>query len=271
MSQLFDALQKIEEKNSLQMQPPPPLSSREKKRRIPYFRLLLFILLIFLCAVFCLIFLRFQPDFALVTDMLKKDAVKLQEKMTASNPMANESQTKKEEDEPSATPEKNSVADSPFWQQVQPEKHRDETPVHTTRQKAANPLSERLEETGNIPKGQDSIDNEILFFSRIQDSADTRETVKMKQQTERKRLIYRAEKQRIQGNLELALKLYIQAWDIDGDAGVANNIAAILIGKKEYALAEEYLRHALKKEPDDRDLLYNLKIVTAEKNREQPR
>ncbi len=249
MSQLFDALQKIEEKNSLQMQPPPPLSSREKKRRIPYFRLLLFILLIFLCAVFCLIFLRFQPDFALVTDMLKKDAVKLQEKMTASNPMANESQTKKEEDEPSATPEKNSVADSPFWQQVQPEKHRDETPVHTTRQKAANPLSERLEETGNIPKGQDSIDNEILFFSRIQDSADTRETV----------------------NLELALKLYIQAWDIDGDAGVANNIAAILIGKKEYALAEEYLRHALKKEPDDRDLLYNLKIVTAEKNREQPR
>ncbi len=269
MSQLFDALQKLEEKSSVQAQPLPSLSSRKKERVRPSFRILILGILIITC--FCLAFLWLQPDLTQLSTLPQKDKTHYQDNIVV--PAANDSLQKEEkEGEPVNTSEKNAVEEITPVQPVQTIKETVQISAQTIPffSETAKLSPEKSEETETREKDSVSINNETQSFPEIQNTADSWEMIRDKQQVERKRLLYRAEQQRINGNLDLALELYIEAWDTGGGAGVANNIAAILIGKKEYILAEEYLRKALAIAPSDRDLLYNLEIISAEKNRQQP-
>ncbi len=264
MSQLFDALQKLEEKNALQTQPPPPLSSREEEKSIPYLRPALLTLLLFLFALVCLVVLWFQPNITPPTGILQKNGEQLEENMVGITSEGSSQEEEKQTD----IPTENRVTDPVLLIPPQTIKKMAHSSAHPPQQLPEAPSPEHLKKAENKPEKPISVHDESPLSPTIEDSAYTREMENNKRQVERKRLTYRAEKQRIQGNLEQALKLYIQAWKKDNNAGVANNIAAILIGKKEYALAEEYLRKALEKAPLDKDLLYNLEIITAEKNQQ---
>lgn len=78
---------------------------------------------------------------------------------------------------------------------------------------------------------------------------------------QRKRILYQAEKVREQGDLPNALILYKKAWSYDPNPAIANNLAAILIQSRQYEEAEEYLKQVIALAPEDEDLRFNLEIA----------
>lgn len=76
-----------------------------------------------------------------------------------------------------------------------------------------------------------------------------------------KRLLRRAETLRNEGKTAQALTMYKKAWRNNPDAAIANNIGAILIGMHSYLEAVDYLNKALLLAPDDPDIIFNIKIA----------
>ena len=73
-----------------------------------------------------------------------------------------------------------------------------------------------------------------------------------------KRLLYRAEKLRKNGNQAEALAIYKRIWQQTKNPMVANNLAAILMEKEKFREALNVLEQAVKISPKDQDLQYNL-------------
>jgi hypothetical protein len=76
-----------------------------------------------------------------------------------------------------------------------------------------------------------------------------------------KKYIYQAEKARIRGDVDSALRSFTLAWDIVKRPGIANNLAALLMQQEKYREAITILDEGLILAPDDPDLLFNRKIA----------
>lgn len=75
------------------------------------------------------------------------------------------------------------------------------------------------------------------------------------------RWLHQAELYRRSGEWEGAILLYQRVWDITGDPGVANNLAASLIEMKRFEEALKILKESSAIAPNDPDIKMNLSIV----------
>lgn len=86
---------------------------------------------------------------------------------------------------------------------------------------------------------------------------------------QRKRIVYQAEKMREQDDFPKAFVLYKKAWAFGPNPDIANNLAAILIQSRQYEEAEKYLKQAISLAPDDEDLRFNLEIARKGRKRKK--
>jgi hypothetical protein len=271
MSELFKALQKLEEQNTPDIPTLPPVSSSgggKSSRAIPYLKSFILIGIALAAAGICLAYLWFQPDLPLLISKVQRTSSSLQ--------------TSKVSTEHSAATPSNTVG---VVQPIQPEigkeyVHKEITKVNLEEpEKVIGVEPKRILIDTNIgiidteesliqisgKQDQDIPPNKEEGFSEARKYVSTvndEEVQQQHRQVAKKRLMYQAEKLRIQGDLSRALPLLKEAWEKEHDPDLGNNIAAILIGYEQYDEAEQYLRKALKLAPEDKDLLFNLEIVT---------
>ena len=270
MSELFKALQRLEEKNSPDMPIPPPASGGVGRgsRSFPYLKSLILIGAAFVIAAVFLFFTWLGPDWLLSLSQVQGRGDSLQS-------------TEVSRKQAIVTPPDDIVVETPMQPTPGKEgmqKERDQI-IRKEVEKIArlqektdpddmNGSGAAVEEEGLIRKNENhdldnavKIEQDIGVAGEYIRSEDVLEFQRKQKEASRKRLLYRAESERIQGDSSAALLLYQQAWEMGPDPGLANNIAAVLIGFQEYSQAEIYLLEALKLAPGDKDLLFNLEIV----------
>jgi tetratricopeptide (TPR) repeat protein len=259
MSELFNALQKLEEQNSQEVAKPPPVTVAENqktKRTPPYLKSLLLLLLLITAAGFCLVFFWSQQAELFLSQIIQ------QSENSAAPPIVG----KIVEPGAAVTPS----VDKKEYERSTP------TVSTTDKEKNTNPASLKPIQIKNLRVTRES----AIFLSKQQPSPEpsaveglpTRQQVdkkktfaqeirKKQKDIEYKRFLYRAEKLRIQGETTRALTIYKKAWKIKQKPALANNIAAILLQSNSYQEAEHFLLQALKLNPEDPDLQYNLNIA----------
>lgn len=75
------------------------------------------------------------------------------------------------------------------------------------------------------------------------------------------RWLHQAEQRRRAGDWNGAIALFTKVWEISGNPGVANNLAASLMQVGRLPEAENILSKALQQTPDDQDLQQNLHVL----------
>ena len=75
------------------------------------------------------------------------------------------------------------------------------------------------------------------------------------------RWLHQAEQRRRAGDWNGAIALFTKVWEISGNPGVANNLAASLMQVDRLPEAEKILTKALRQAPNDQDLHQNLRVV----------
>ena len=269
MSELFNALQKLEEKNAPDSTPaPPPVSGNGEgnRKRVPYLRALLLLLVVLLVTGLSLAFLWFEPDLPFLSKGIQQMNAAPEEVLPESA-----------ESLPEAVPPKNEMSikevvigviqireDAPAA--IEDVLHKAEGNQPSVVQHAKeNIVSTAYDVTEKVDAQQQNIETLNREFGREKhepQAVDKFHDIKRERNmVQRKRLVYRAEKLRVQGDAAAALKLYKQAWSISPTPALANNMAAILIGTEQYTKAESYLQKGLQLAPTDNDLLYNLEIA----------
>ncbi len=271
MSELFNALQKLEEKNAPDSTPaPPPVSGNEnvKRKRVPYMRALLLLLIVLLVTGLSLAFLWFQPDLPFIAKDIQQAAVVPEEVLPESA-----------EDLPEEVPDQAVGTENVPVAEGTPvvlEKEAHETGgtlkvsalqnVERTVTTAIKEKKEPAEQEQRI----ETLNREFNGGTRQLQSVDKFHDIERERNmVQRKRLVYRAENLRVQGDVAAALELYRQAWSILPNPALANNMAAILIGTEHYSKAETYLQKGLQLAPEDDDLLYNLEIAREGKRQKE--
>ncbi len=267
MSELFNALQKLEEKNASDSPPvPPPVSGNNhgKRSRVPYLRVLLLLLFVLLVTGLSLAFLWFQPELPFIAKDIQH-ATSVSEETLPESP----EDLPEEVPQPGVVIEKIQVEDTTgiLEKRIPGAEGRlkgsalqsvEKTVTATT---AAIVVEEEKAMEGRL-QNIDTLNQEFVGENHQLQSVDKlHDTERERNMVQRKRLVYRAEKLRAQGDVAAALKLYKQAWDISPNPALANNMAAILISTAQYAKAEKYLQQGLNIAPEDADLLYNLQIT----------
>ncbi len=269
MSELFKALQKLEEQNGSEVSQPFSASSgrQAEKSPRPYLKSILLCGLLLLLTLSCLGFLWFGRDY-----------------FTPSSPMATKSSVAVKEDQllPKAKP-----VSIPQTKQISAEAEEtllpepvnivevdpilpDET---TSPQKPVSTTQHNIMEGSILSVAPLTIRQEVQLqtVSLEQFIASSTDEMEKEQNRnrQRKRIVYQAEKMREENNLAQALTLYKKAWLFGPNPGLANNLAAILIQSRQYEEAEEYLKQAISLAPDDEDLRYNLNIAQEGRKRKK--
>lgn len=272
MSELFNALQKLEEKNAPEDVPvPPPVSgdsAGRKGRRVPYLRALLLLLFVLLVTGGVLAFLWLHPDLSFFRSTVQQ-TISSQDVL----PLAAEPPP---EVLPEALPKDvlmpdDTVTEEPITGENgvgftgNTRKDVDEIEKPTVRDREDNDIAIAVEEKQDVVKKQQNNETVSQKFVRQRLQSQSVDIVhdveREREMVQRKRLMSRAEHLRMQGDSNEALGLYKKAWSITPGSALANNIAAILISIEQYAKAESYLQRGLQLTPNDEDLLFNLKIV----------
>ena len=267
MSELFKALQKLEEQNVHEVPQPFSASSGNKNKRSknapPFLKSALLCVLLLGLTIVCLGGIWFATN-----------------KFVSSPTISKNDDRKKEQDIPVVAP----VSETPD-NTILPTKPLLPAPEQIVAQKSILPT----EKASLLKKGkrkQHDIQNEhsaavtphtinpevqaqqasIEQFIQNSTSEAEKEQIRNRQQ---KRIIYQAEKMREQGNLDNALILYKKAWSLSPNPDIANNLAAILIQSKQYEKAEGYLEQVISLVPDDEDLRFNLEIAREGRKRKK--
>lgn len=269
MSELFNALQKLEEQNATADDAPlqPPVSGGGAGGRggksFPYLKSIIFIALILVLAGMCLVFLRYQQDSSIFANITERISGIQQKKIskTSIHPA---------KDEPDIT-----VIAGPDEDIVHGQKGYVATKMRDAK-KAINEKSSTIVVHDIVVSidGEDKLTHRkdkketieiVVDVNEVKQQSskkeDLQEITKEQQQVARKRLLYRAEKLRAQGDYSRALRIYKDAWQEEPVPALANNIAAILINSHDFVEAEHFLRQALQLSPEDEDLRFNLEIA----------
>jgi tetratricopeptide (TPR) repeat protein len=268
MSELFNALQKLEKKNTSNTAPqPPPVLSEAIRRtgKIPYLKVVLLLLLIASITVVSLAVLWYQQNTSFFTNFTQQ--IEAPGKVVAPDvdePLPDEVLQEVSEEDVAVTDGELNLPPPVIpsdYQATEEGVGGAKSEEYTGRPDPAmgkvSIMDSRPQDMPKLPVAssgggkQPEQASETMFGS----------LEKERNHTQHKRLICRAEKLRLQGDAQAALGLYKQAWELEADPALANNLAAILIRQKEYREAERYLQKGLKLAPVDRDLLFNLNIV----------
>ncbi len=270
MSELFNALQKLEEKNAPDDIPAPPPVSGDggggKRRGVPYLKALLLLLLVLLMTGGALAFLWFQPNLPFFSSTVQQQAVSSQDVLPKSAEPLPPEVLPKDAEIPEDTVKEEPVTGEEgagFVENVG--KAADESEKSSDRERVETGIAIAAEEKQAVEKQQQDIETVSQEFVRERLQPQSVDIVhdieRERDMVQRKRLMYRAEHLRMQGDFNEALGLYKQAWSINPGPALANNIAAILISIEQYAKAESYLQKGLQLTPNDGDLLFNLEIA----------
>ncbi len=269
MSELFKALQKLEEQNAPEVPQIPqafsPSSGDKKpKNSLPYLKSALLCVLLLVLTVVCLGFIWFARDdyTSSPTVTTNDNAIEKEQNIPAIKPM-------------SVKPEKNILP--PTTLLPKPEQIIVQEPIPaaekplTVKQESTDQNDTKVENSVSITQKElnpeiqiQQVDLEQFIKSSISDAE--REQSRDRQ---RKRILYQAEKMREQGDLPKALTLYKKAWSFGPNPDIANNLAAILIQSRQYKKAEDYLQQVISLAPDDEDLRFNLEIAQEGRKRKK--
>jgi tetratricopeptide (TPR) repeat protein len=271
MSELFNALQKLEEQNEPEVPKPfsPPGGDKKTKNSPPYLKSILLCVLLLVVTVLSLAFIWFGKDYFTsfftepksgVVDRVKKQDPPVVEPI-AELPPENSFPMEVAVPEPVPEPVPERVVQEPVASVEEP------LPEET---EVSSSLPEIKEE--NTPTETRKQINPVLQIEKVSleefiESSTSEAEKEQSRNRQRKRIVYRAEKIREQGDLSNALLLYKKAWSFGPDPGIANNLAAILIHFRRYDESIQYLQQALSLTPDDEDLAYNLRIAREGKKR----
>ncbi len=260
MSELFNALQKLEEQNASDVPKPPPVavaSIKKKRKRVPYLKSILLLLLIVTTAWFCLVTFGSQQAESFLAQIIQRaekspvqatDTVVVEPSPAAVHPAG---EKENEDTTQSIMPaDKDEVAVVRDTVKLPP------VPDLVVTEEPVTPLPDKNPPFASIEVQKVPIDEQVSSNELL-----VQETRKKQEVTARRRLLYRAEKLRLQGETTRTLALYKTAWQMKPDYALANNIAAILLQSQSYQEAEHFLRKALLITPDDPDLHYNLEIA----------
>lgn len=277
MSELFNALQKLEEENASKTPHLPPLTPEAagggKKRSIPYFKSILLFALIMIVTVTGF-FVVSSGQVQMFFKEIGQGTVNQQKTVMPPPDALEQSDILKPPDNVLPVVADMEINISPL--SVQETKEYQKAEVRNQ----SFPLAEMgfpepeavVRETVVLP-GDDKVelgyaeDNRVTEHD-ISQQLEALENALLEQQRRQtrqeflgKRLLHRAWQLRSKGEPAQALRLYKQAWHKSPNPAIANNIAAILIGMHSYREAEDYLHKALELAPDDPDIIFNLQIA----------
>ncbi len=278
MSELFNALQKLEEKNISEAPSLPPLTSRagksRRKQHIPYLKsFLLLALITVMTAIGLFVLTTEKPDIfppqleqtlpALQEPLLPPDTIKQPDITKAADNLIPAAVTG--EEEVSLLP----LAEAETAKEMEAQDQQP-TIVAPGFGKTAIVIGEMVifpitvNALADPLRNKELAENDIGQYPHPQVLA-TEIIHERRQQVRKKfigkRLLQRAERLRHEGELVKALELYKKAWHEKPGAALANNIAAILINRHSYQEAEDYLLQALRFSPNDPDIIFNLKLI----------
>ncbi|MBL4904188.1 MAG: tetratricopeptide repeat protein [Desulfocapsa sp.] len=265
MSELFKALQKLEEQNAPEVPHPfSPSSGDKKSKKAPPFlkSALLYVLLLLLTAV-CLGFIWFAKNTFTDSPTVPNSRIdrEKEHKIPAVEPI---SVTPPATILPTITrlPEPEQVV----AQHSFPSAEKPPAP----KKEITDQYDAKVESTA-VPHKQITPESPIQQVSPEQfiDGSSSEAEKEQSRERQRKRIVYQAEKMREQGDFSKALTLYKKVWSFGPHPDIANNLAAILIQSKQYKKAEGYLEQAISLAPDDEDLQFNLNIAREGRKREK--
>jgi len=271
MSELFKALQKLEEQNTPKVPPVFSASGDGKKTKNcpPYLKSVLVCGLLLILAGICLGFTWFVKDYftspAAVTKRgngfkKKQSTIVVQPIAVKSSEETVEAGTHTVSTTTSKLPEHKQVTQKVF-------SRTDKSLV--LKKKNTGQHDAKAKTTVTETHDQINPENQKMILEQfIKDS--TSEVVReQNRDRQRKRILYRAEKTREQGDLSKALGLYKKAWSFGHDPDIANNMAALLIQSGKYDEAEHYLQQVVSLTSDNEDLQFNLAIAQEGKRRKK--
>jgi tetratricopeptide (TPR) repeat protein len=265
MSELFKALQKLEEQNAPEAPHPfsPSSGDKKSKKSAPFLKSILLCVLLLLLTVVCLGFIWFAKD-----------------SYTPSPTVANSrADSEKEHTIPvvkpiSVTPAKTilpTITRLPEPEQVVGQDSFSPAEKPPAPEKEITDQYEAKVETTAVTRKQINSEIQIQQVSLEQfiESSSSKAEKELSKDRQRKRIVYQAEKMREQGDLSKALVLYKKAWAFCPNPDIANNLAAILIQSRQFEEAEDYLEQVISLAPDDEDLRFNLNIAQEGRKREK--
>lgn len=267
MSELFKALQKLEEQNAPEVPQAfsPSGGDRKSKKSPPFLKSALLCVLLLVLTVVCLGFIWYaRNDYAFSPTVTNSHADRAKEQNI---PV----------DEPTTVAPVNNILPARTLL-PEPEQVAVQEPFSSPAEK---PLAVKKESTDQhdteveniVAVTHKNINPEIQIqhvnLEQFIESSTSDAEKEQNRDRQRKRIVYQAEKMREQGDLSRALVLYKKAWSFGQSPDIANNLAAILIQSRQYEEAETYLKRVISLAPDDEDLRFNLKIAREGRKRKK--
>jgi len=260
MSELFKALQKLEEQNEVEVPPPFSSSSGHKKPKNspPFLKSVLVCVLLLVVTGVCLGLVWFAKDSLLssFTVLTSGADIKKEQNIPVIDPVSE------------LSPD-NGLQAATLLPEPEPAVQKSFSPA-----KEPPPLKKEVTSQYDTKKESSVAETHIEIHPKIQKASlekytenSTSDMEKEQDRLRQRKQIYRAEKIREQGDLPKALLLYKKAWSFGPDPDIANNLAALLIQSGKYDEAIQYLQQVLPLAPDDEDLIFNLKIALEGKKR----
>ena len=269
MSELFKALQKLEEQNAPEVPKIPQAFSpssddRKSKNSPPYLKSILLCILLLVLSVVGLGFIWFARNDYASSPMVANSRADIEKEHTISvvEPISPAPETTLLQTTTLLPEPVQVIAQEPFSPAEKP---------LATEKEGTEQLDPKMEISAAVT--HEKIKSEITIhpvsLEQFIENSTSDEEKEQSRDRQRKRIVYQAEKMREQDDLPKALILYKKAWSFGPNPDIANNLAAILIQSKQYKEAEDYLKQVISLAPDDEDLQYNLEIAQEGRKRKK--